>query len=127
MTLFSKANSAPLGRVTPIETSSVHTVTGHSLHPPFPAGYEEIVLGMGCFWGVERLFWQVPGYTSLPQVMPGEKHKTQLIKKRVRDKQAIPRWFEWYTTPVPHPWLRCCKFFGSSTTLLKAIVRQRCG
>lgn len=61
MTLFSKANSAPLGRVTPIETSSVHTVTGHSLHPPFPAGHEEIVLGMGCFWGVERLFWQVPG------------------------------------------------------------------
>lgn len=61
MTLFSKANSTPLGRVTPIETSSVHTVTGHSLHPPFPEGYEEIVLGMGCFWGVERLFWQVPG------------------------------------------------------------------
>ncbi|MGM0831323.1 peptide-methionine (S)-S-oxide reductase MsrA [Halomonas qinghailakensis] len=61
MTLFSKASSAPLGRLTPIETSHTHTVNGHSLHPPFPAGYEEIVLGMGCFWGVERLFWQVPG------------------------------------------------------------------
>ncbi|RUR27250.1 peptide-methionine (S)-S-oxide reductase MsrA [Vreelandella andesensis] len=61
MTLFSKARSVPLGRVTPIETSSTHTVTGHSLHPPFPEGHEEIVLGMGCFWGVERLFWQVPG------------------------------------------------------------------
>jgi len=61
MTLFSKASSAPPGRETPLETSRVHTVTGHSLHPPFPEGHEEIVLGMGCFWGVERLFWQVPG------------------------------------------------------------------
>ncbi|MWJ28199.1 peptide-methionine (S)-S-oxide reductase MsrA [Halomonas sp. ZH2S] len=42
-------------------TSAMHTVNGHSLMPPFPAGHEEIVLGMGCFWGAERLFWQLPG------------------------------------------------------------------
>ena len=65
MSLFSNASSG-LGRVlpgrdTPIETSQVHTINGHSIHPPFPEGHEEIVLGMGCFWGVERLFWQLSG------------------------------------------------------------------
>lgn len=65
MSLFSNAGSSSgrvlPGRDTPIETSQVHTINGHSIHPPFPEGYEEIVLGMGCFWGVERLFWQLPG------------------------------------------------------------------
>ncbi len=65
MSLFSNASSGSgrvlPGRDTPIETSQVHTINGHSIHPPFPEGHEEIVLGMGCFWGVERLFWQLPG------------------------------------------------------------------
>lgn len=61
MALFSDTTSALPGRKTAIETSQVHAVNGHSLHPPHPEGYEEIVLGMGCFWGVERLFWQQPG------------------------------------------------------------------
>ncbi|SHL93214.1 peptide-methionine (S)-S-oxide reductase MsrA [Vreelandella subglaciescola] len=58
MTLFAGALS---GRDTPIATSKTHAVSGASLHPPFAAGHEIIVLGMGCFWGVERLFWQLPG------------------------------------------------------------------
>ena len=61
MSLFSSANKVLPGRQTPIETSESHTINGHSLHPPFPAGHEEIVFGMGCFWGVERLFWPLPG------------------------------------------------------------------
>jgi len=65
MSLFSNAISSSgrvlPGRDAPIKTSEVHTINGHSLHPPFPEGYEEIVLGMGCFWGVERLFWQLSG------------------------------------------------------------------
>ena len=65
MSLFSKANASASrvlpGRDVPIATSDVHTINGHSLHPPFPEGHEEIVLGMGCFWGVERLFWQLSG------------------------------------------------------------------
>ena len=38
-----------------------HVVLGTSLVPPFPDGFEHIVVGMGCFWGAERLFWQAPG------------------------------------------------------------------
>ncbi|MCS2610614.1 peptide-methionine (S)-S-oxide reductase MsrA [Halomonas dongshanensis] len=53
-------NALP-GRETPIATSEVHAVNGHPLKPPYPDGMEEIVLGMGCFWGVERLLWQLPG------------------------------------------------------------------
>lgn len=38
-----------------------HAVNGAPLEPPFPAGLEEATFGMGCFWGAERKFWQLPG------------------------------------------------------------------
>jgi peptide-methionine (S)-S-oxide reductase len=38
-----------------------HLVSGRSLKPPFPQGFSWLLLGMGCFWGAERLFWQRPG------------------------------------------------------------------
>ena len=42
-----------------------HFVNGHPISPPFPAGLEQAVFGMGCFWGAERKFWEVPGvYTT---------------------------------------------------------------
>jgi peptide-methionine (S)-S-oxide reductase len=42
-----------------------HFVLGAPLRPPFPAGIETAVFGMGCFWGAERIFWQLPGvYTT---------------------------------------------------------------
>jgi peptide-methionine (S)-S-oxide reductase len=42
-----------------------HFVNGHSLQPPFPAGVEQAMFALGCFWGAERKFWQLPGvYTT---------------------------------------------------------------
>ena len=40
---------------------SRHFVTGHPLHPPFPAGMQQALFGLGCFWGAERRFWEQPG------------------------------------------------------------------
>src|SRR5262249_46341605 len=39
-------------------------VNGHRIVPPFPAGLREAVFGLGCFWGAEKLFWQLPGVYS---------------------------------------------------------------
>jgi len=52
------------GRSTPLEVPETHYVNGNRIVPPFPEGLEEAVFGMGCFWGAERLFWQLPGVYS---------------------------------------------------------------
>jgi peptide-methionine (S)-S-oxide reductase len=41
-----------------------HFVNGNPLKPPFPAGMQQAVFGLGCFWGAERKFWQLPGVFS---------------------------------------------------------------
>ena len=41
-----------------------HHVLGTPMKPPFPAGFEQAVFGLGCFWGAERKFWQLPGVVS---------------------------------------------------------------
>ncbi len=55
------AGEALPGRDEPILEGGTHLVLGTPLHPPFPDGFEQIVVGMGCFWGAERKFWQAPG------------------------------------------------------------------
>ena len=53
------------GRDTPMPVPDKHAVNGARLTPPFPQGLEQMVVGMGCFWGAERKFWEARGvYTT---------------------------------------------------------------
>jgi peptide-methionine (S)-S-oxide reductase len=53
------------GRDVPMPVADKHYVNGHPLKPPFPQGMQQIVFGMGCFWGAERRFWSIEGvYTT---------------------------------------------------------------
>jgi peptide-methionine (S)-S-oxide reductase len=63
-TTMPAATEALPGRGAPIEVPPMHYVNGHRIVPPYPAGLREAVFGLGCFWGAERLFWQLPGVYS---------------------------------------------------------------
>src|SRR6266704_5739904 len=49
------------GRAIRMPVPDKHFVNGHRLDPPYPAGLEQAVFGMGCFWGAERKFWEASG------------------------------------------------------------------
>ncbi len=53
------------GRDEPLDVENRHHVHGRPIMPPFPDGCEQLVVGMGCFWGAEQRFWSLPGvYTT---------------------------------------------------------------
>ena len=53
------------GRGEKMPVAAAHAVNGAPIAPPFPVGLEQAVFGLGCFWGAERKFWQLPGvYTT---------------------------------------------------------------
>ncbi|MGP3697658.1 peptide-methionine (S)-S-oxide reductase MsrA [Rhodobacter sp. NSM] len=83
------------GRAEPIPTAETHFLSGLPLKSPVPAGMAEAVFAMGCFWGVERKFWQVPegvwltmvgyagGYTPNPtyeEVCSGRTGHTEVVR-----------------------------------------------
>ena len=52
------------GRAEVMPIPAAHYVNSHPIAPPFPAGLEQAVFGMGCFWGAEKKFWEAPGVYS---------------------------------------------------------------
>jgi peptide-methionine (S)-S-oxide reductase len=96
------AQTALPGRESPMAVYEQHAVNGRSFKPPFPDGLQEIVLGMGCFWGAERLFWQTHGvwvtavgyaggYTPNPtyrEVCSGQTGHTEVVRV-VFDPQKV--------------------------------------
>jgi peptide-methionine (S)-S-oxide reductase len=64
LTLPSSEQALP-GRAESMPVTNRHYVLGNPIQPPFPEGMEMVIFGMGCFWGAERKFWQLPGvYTT---------------------------------------------------------------
>jgi peptide-methionine (S)-S-oxide reductase len=59
-----EADRALPGRQDPVRVADRNIVLGTSMVPPFPEGSQQLVLGMGCFWGTEEIFWQAPGVIS---------------------------------------------------------------
>ena len=60
-TSMPRPEDAPPGRPEPITAPPPHFVSGRSLLPPYPDGFEVAEFALGCFWGEERKFWQTPG------------------------------------------------------------------
>ena len=59
-TMIDAASALP-GRAEPLPTAQRHLVNGNPLKGPYPQGAETAIFAMGCYWGAERKFWQVPG------------------------------------------------------------------
>ncbi len=65
--MFNKKTAMPTpetalpGRTMPMATATSHFVNGRPLKGPYPEGLKTVQLGMGCFWGAERLLWNIPG------------------------------------------------------------------
>ena len=55
------AQEALPGRTEKMPVPEKHFVNGQPLSPPFPVGMEQVMFGLGCFWGAEKYFWQLPG------------------------------------------------------------------
>jgi peptide-methionine (S)-S-oxide reductase len=70
MALFRKKAEMPTaadalpGREAPLRVPDTHFVNGRRIVAPFPSGLSEAIFGLGCFWGAEKLFWELPGVYS---------------------------------------------------------------
>ena len=109
------ADSALPGRQEPVPVAPANIVTGNPMVPPYPDGLETIVLGLGCFWGAERVLWELDGVwttavgyaggwtpnPSYEEVCSGRTGHTEAVLV-VFDPQVLPvekllaTFFEWH-------------------------------
>jgi peptide-methionine (S)-S-oxide reductase len=107
------ASDALQGRPQALAVPERHFVNGNRLAPPFPAGLELALFGMGCFWGAERLFWELPGVwstsvgyaggftpnPSYPEVCSGDTGHSEVVRivfdpKKIRYSDLLKEFWE---------------------------------
>ena len=76
-----------------------HFVHGRTLQAPFPASCEQILVGMGCFWGAERMFWQLPGVYSTAVGYAGGLTVIPPTRKYAVVVLVIQKWCSLFTIP----------------------------
>jgi len=84
--------SALPGRDTPIRTATTHFVSGAPLKGPYPEGSEIAMFGLGCFWGAEKAFWQLPGVLVTAVGYSGVTRPTPPMRKYAPAGPGTTRW-----------------------------------
>ena len=77
------------GRAERMPVPERHFVNGHRSRRPFPAGLEQAMFGMGCFWGAEKKFWQ----------LPGRLHHRRRLRRRLHAEPDLPRSLQRHDRP----------------------------
>lgn len=93
-TLISIEDALP-GREQPMQIEDTHFVNQSSLTAPLQPHQQQILLGMGCFWGAERLFGNWMAWCLHPLAIQVDTQKTRLIKKCAPGKQGMRKSSEW--------------------------------
>ena len=83
------AREGMAGRDFPIPTAETHFVNGFPLKGPFPEGAQMAVFGLGCFWGAERKFWQLPGVLVTPGYVARRSDGRQSIAKKKKSSANV--------------------------------------
>ena len=93
--MFGKSTRLPArsetlpGRQAKMPVPAAHYVNGHPLQAPFPAGMQQAMFGMGCFWGAERKFWELKGvYSTAVGYAAGQTPNPNLPRGLQRDDRS---------------------------------------
>lgn len=101
------AETALPGRAEALATDGNHFVSGNPLQGPYPDGFQTAIFGMGCFWGVERIFWSLPGVWVTSAGYSGGITPIRPMKRPAPAVPAIPRWSRWCSTRRRSPMPNC--------------------
>lgn len=120
--LVSPADALP-GRNTPMPVATLHAVNGHSM-TNVPDGMEIAIFAMGCFWGVERLFWQLPGvYSTAAGYTGGYTPNPTYREVCSGDTGKLPKRCALFTIHPSSAMSSCYKYFGRITIPPRECVR----